>query len=175
MYKSQLIYRPNDYYDNAVPSGASAACVALRDLSIIFNISKYKDIYQSLNRAVNTDAFQYPTAFGNWLCEISDELGGTVEVAIIGPHNKDIDTLRSTLLAIYMPNSVVICEATEEYIGIGKDELRSSPLLQDRHAIDNKSTVYICKNYACDLPVNRLGDLKAILNETIPKSPNFDS
>ena len=79
------------------------------------------------------------------------------------------------ILATYMPNSVVICEATEEYKGIGKSELRSSPLLQDRHAIDNKSTVYICKNYACDLPVNNLEDLKDILNETIQKSPNLDS
>ena len=46
-----LIYRPSDYYDNAVPSGASAACIALRDLSYILDISKYRDILNKLDKS----------------------------------------------------------------------------------------------------------------------------
>ena len=98
-----------------------------------------------------------------------------VEVAIVGPSNEDMNVLRSTILKSFIPNCVIICKATDEHLGFNGDQLSSSPLLQDRSAIDDGTTVYICKNYVCKLPVNNLEDLEKIINETIQKRPELDS
>ena len=98
-----------------------------------------------------------------------------VEVAIIGPSNEDMNVLRSTILKTFIPNCVIICKATDEHLGFNGGQLSSSPLLQDRFAIDDGTTVYICKNYVCKLPVNNLEDLEKIIKETIQKRPKLDS
>ena len=159
----ELIYRPNELYDNAVPSGSSSASDSLRKLAIIFDNDEYRDIVKFTERTVFNNSLEHPTAFGNWLTGFWDGLVGMNEIVIIGETNSDINILRNILLKEYVPNSVMVCEAQEDYHGDVFEKIHSTPLLKERDLLAGKSTVYICKNYTCELPVNNTEDLKNLL------------
>ena len=40
----------------------------------------------------------------------------------------------------------------------------SMPLFESRRMIDGKPTAYVCRNYACELPVNEVAGLAAQLS-----------
>ena len=159
----ELIYRPNELYDNAVPSGSSSASDSLRKLAIIFDNDEYRDIVKFTERTVFNNSLEHPTAFGNWLTGFWDGLVGMNEIVIIGETNSDINILRNILLKEYVPNSVMVCEAQGDYRGDVFEKIHSTPLLKERDLLAGKSTVYICKNYTCELPVNNTEDLKNLL------------
>tara|TARA_B100000676_G_C17997035_1_gene798496 strand:- start:274 stop:1419 length:1146 start_codon:yes stop_codon:yes gene_type:complete len=159
----ELIYRPNELYDNAVPSGSSSASDSLRKLAIIFDNDIYRDIVKFNKRIVFNNSLEHPTAFGNWLIGFWDELVGMAEIVIVGETNSDINILRNIILKEYIPNSVMVCEVQGDYPVALLEKIHSTPLLKERDLLAGKSTVYICKNYTCELPVNNTEDLKNLL------------
>ena len=89
---------------------------------------------------------RYPTAFAQWLQAADFALAPVAEVAIIGSPD---DAATRELLAVvgggYAPNRVVALRPAE-----GDTEV---PLLEDRTMLDGRPTAYVCRDFACRLPV----------------------
>jgi uncharacterized protein YyaL (SSP411 family) len=58
----------------------------------------------------------------------------------------------------YLPNRVVAGGRS------GDPATSTLPLLEGREAIDGKATAYVCRNYACDLPVTDRDSLRQQLD-----------
>ena len=145
----ELIVRPRDVFDNALPSGSSMAVIGLFRLGIILEVQDFMTIGEQALLSVQRLIERYPTGFGNWLCALDLFLSEPQQVAILG---RRADPATSALLSAahagFSPNKVVVgAESPED------DSKHGIPLLQARTTVDGKATAYVCRNNVCMLPV----------------------
>jgi len=144
----RLVTRPKDVQDNATPSGGAMACVVLLRLAAFTGDSRYRSAAERAITAVTPFAVRYPTAFAMWLQAMDLALGPIAEVAIVGdPLHPGTRALLEVAAGGYRPNRVVALLA---------DDTRASqvPLLADRPRVDGRPTAYVCRDFACQLPVS---------------------
>jgi uncharacterized protein YyaL (SSP411 family) len=108
----QLAVRPKDLYDNAVPSGNSAAAAVLLRLSRLTGEAEYEEAAMSALRLVADGMRRAPSGFGHALCALDFAVGPVKEVAIVGdPYAEDTDALIGVVRERFRPNVVVAVAA----------------------------------------------------------------
>jgi uncharacterized protein YyaL (SSP411 family) len=142
----RLITRPKDVQDNAVPSGNAMAVRVLLRLAAWTGEGAYRDAAERAIRPVVPFVARYATGFAQWLGAMDLALATAIEVAIVGSSD---DPATAALLAEtrrgFCPNQVV---------SVATDPAASAvPLMADRVAIDGRPTAYVCRAFACRLPV----------------------
>jgi uncharacterized protein YyaL (SSP411 family) len=80
----QLIVRPMELQDNAMPSGNAMAAKVLLHLANMALDSHYARPAEQVLRAMQPFMARYPTSFGQWLVALSDALSRHQEIAIVG-------------------------------------------------------------------------------------------
>jgi uncharacterized protein len=147
-----LITRPKSLQDNALPSGNAMAATVLLRLAALTGEGRYR---QHAERAIGLVApaiSRYPQAFAQWLNALDFALAPVVEIAIAGdPGASDGRALLEVLDQSYRPWQVTAASVSPNSSAV--------PLLADRIAIDGRATAYVCRNFACRLPVTDPGAL----------------
>jgi uncharacterized protein len=151
----QLIYRPADPADNATPSGTFAAAGALLSYAALTGSARHRDAALSALGVLPVLASRYPRAAGWGLAVAEAVLSGPAEIAVVGPAGAEAtrDLLR-TALAAASPGAVLA-------LGDGTDA--AVPLLAGRGLVDGRAAAYVCRNFACQLPVTDPAALRAAL------------
>jgi uncharacterized protein YyaL (SSP411 family) len=145
----RLIVRPRNLYDNAVPCGSSVAVEALLRLAALTGEERYEKHALSALRPMADLMTRHPTAFGRFLCALDFHLGPRVEVALIAPKSLgETAALAAEVSGRWLPNLV-----TAGMVHGQQAMAAGVPLLEGRGVIDGKPTAYVCRNYACELPV----------------------
>jgi len=156
-----LITRSKDYFDNATPSGNSVAAIALLKLWLLTHEGSYQQCAATILRTIREAMAKYPNGFGYMLCALDFYLSQAKEIAIVG--KLDSHEVRSFVEEIYsrfIPNKALA--ASEP----GDDSSHASvPLLEGRVAVGNKATVYVCENFACQLPATTVEELRERLGD----------
>jgi hypothetical protein len=89
---------------------------------------------------------------------------GLAEVAIVGnPVEGQTMAILDELRKPYRPN-VIVALAREDVEG----EDDTIPLLSYRMRRNNQPTVYVCRNFACQFPVNTIEGVREQLKEASP-------
>ena len=140
----QLIHRPKDLQDNAVPSGNSIAASVLSRLSLLTGDGRYWQIAEQSAATMSKFMSQYPSGFGQWLNVASFMLAEPREIALIGAQ-EELAALLEVVRNGYRPFQVVAADAEG-----GKAPL---PLLEDRPRVDGKGTAYVCRKFVCQAPI----------------------
>ena len=157
----QLIVRPRNLFDNAVPCGTSVAAETLFRLAVLTGESRYEAIAAKALRPMADLMARYASGFGRFLCALDFHLGPVVEIALVASAAGDgLGPLVSEVFGRYMPNRVVagmVAGQAAHAAGI--------PLLAGREAVGGKPTAYVCRNYACDLPVTDRAGLARQLDQ----------
>ena len=144
-----LIVRPRNLYDNAVPCGSSVAIETLLRLAVLTGEATYESRALAALRPMADLMGRHPTAFGRFLCALDFNLGPRVEVALVGPAGGDgLEPMAAEVFGRYLPNLVIAGSRAGDAAAA-----RGLPLLEGRAAVDGKPTAYVCRNYACELPV----------------------
>ena len=144
----ELVVRPKDLTDNAIPCGSSMAVDVLLRLAVITGDGDMERRASGALRAVRQLMMTFPTAAGHWLGAVDFYLSKAKEIVVAGERGEaDTETLLTEVHRNYIPNRVVL--------GIGDDgnETTGLPLLEGRQKIDGAATAYVCENYVCQLPV----------------------
>jgi uncharacterized protein YyaL (SSP411 family) len=152
----ELITRPKDVQDNAVPAGGSMATGVLLKLAALTGESRYSAAAERAIATVIPYLARYPTGFANWLSAAHLAVEGIDELAIVGPPG---DEATAALIAVvtsgFRPNLV---------LAVSPDGSTSAvPLLEGREQIDGQPTAYVCRDFACRLPVTDPAALRAQL------------
>ena len=143
----RLIVRPRNLFDNAVPCGTSVAIETLLRLAVLTGEAGYETRALTALRPIADLLGRHPAAFGRFLCALDFHLGPKVEVALIA-RNGNAEPLAAEVFGRFLPNRVVAgMVAGDASAGAGM------PLLEGRTMVDGKTTAYVCRNYACELPV----------------------
>lgn len=155
-----LLLRPKELYDNATPSGSSAAAEVLLRLSLLTGDAPYEDAGTSAVRLVREAMAGAPAGFGQALSALDLYLGPAREVAIVGdPASEETRALVDEVTAAaYRPNVVLA-------VADPRDARSTSavPLLHDRVALDGRPTAYVCERFSCKRPVTSVEGLRTQL------------
>ena len=147
----QLVVRPKDLTDNAIPCGSSMAVDVLLRLAVITGDGDMERRASVALRGVRQLMMTFPTAAGHWLGALDFYLSRPKEIVIVGERgDSNTDALLAEVHRHYTPNRVLL--GTSDGDGIAHD-VDGLPLLVDRHQIDGLATAYVCENYVCQLPV----------------------
>jgi uncharacterized protein len=153
-----LVIRPKELYDNAVPSGNSAAAEVLQRLALLTGESRYERAGVDALRLVRGMMERAPTGFGHALGALDLYVSAAKEVAIVGdPSADDTRRLVDEVWRRFQPNRV-LAVATP-----GDDATRTVPLLADRPQVDGRATAYVCERFVCQRPVTDPGELAELL------------
>ena len=152
-----LVTRPKDVQDNAVPAGSSMAASVLLRLGALTGDARYRAAADSAIGGVVPYLTRYPTGFANWLSAAHLVVEGIDELAIVGP--PEAEDTRSLVEAVsgYRPAMVLAVSAEPVTSAV--------PLLADRAMIDGRPTAYLCRDFACRLPVTSADALLAQLDD----------
>jgi uncharacterized protein YyaL (SSP411 family) len=151
----QLITRPREVTDNAVPSGTSLATELLLRLGEVLHDPEYTRRGTWVLETLAEPMARYPSAFGHALGAADLAINGAIEVAIAGdPADARFSALAAELAPRYFPALALAGGVPgEPTAGVG--------LMDDREARGGAPTAYVCRNYTCDEPVtdpHALGD-----------------
>jgi uncharacterized protein YyaL (SSP411 family) len=156
-----LIVRPKDYQDNATPSENSLAAHGLLRLSALTGETRYDDAARRWLRALAPVLADHPTAFAYLLGAFDRAVYPSIEVAVVGdPSDPASTALVREIAARVVPGCVLLSAAPS----VGTE---LSPLLQHRGQVDGRPTAYVCRNYACDLPVTEPAALREQLDAAL--------
>jgi uncharacterized protein len=156
----RLVTRRKDLDDTPIPSGNSAAAVALLRLARLTGEASYERHADGVIALLHPLAANHAQAFAHLLAAIDLQLGEVHEVAVVGPPQGAQPLLRAVRGA-YRPR-VVLAGA----VGGGSGEAieRSAvPLLEGRRALDGAAAAYVCERFACRAPVTDPAALEALL------------
>jgi uncharacterized protein YyaL (SSP411 family) len=147
-YHEELVARPKDLYDNAIPSANSVSAEALVRLYLLTAEADYEKYAVEAMRPVLDALGRAPTAFGRMLCALDLYLGSPVEVALVGDlSSAGMGEMLSAVWRHYAPNKVVAAGQRGD-----AEAARIVPLLADRPQVKGKATAYLCRNYICLAP-----------------------
>jgi len=155
--QTDLLLRPRETQDNATPSGAAMAALALLQLSAYSGDLELRNRAASMFSQVASAAERYPTAFAFWLQGIHHLIHPYKEVALVGDlGNQAAQELIQTIWNAYRPGLVLAASNLPV-------PDNSPALLQDRPLLGEQPTVYVCQNFACQRPVTRSSELAELL------------
>ena len=146
----QLIHRPKDLQDNAVPSASSMAATVLLKLSLLTGNGEHWQVAERSVATMGQFMSQYPSGFAQWLNACSFIQGEPREIALVGSQEQ-LRPLLAVARAGYRPFQVVAA-------GVAGDEA-PVPLLENRGQIDGKGTAYVCRQFLCQAPVTSPDEL----------------
>ena len=145
----QLIARPKSLFDSAVPSGGSVAALVMLKLFAYTADTRFSKSAETALKSVNAQIENYPTGLTNWLIALDYLLNPPKEVVIAG--NLEAELTRKMLQIVsetYRPDTIVALQPA------GKDYSKTIPLLKDRVQLRGETTVYVCRNFTCELPTS---------------------
>jgi uncharacterized protein YyaL (SSP411 family) len=148
-----VIIRKKEIYDGATPSGNAVMAHNLYELGIVFDEPGWKERSVKMLAPLAGMVSRYPTSFGVWASLLQEMNVGTWEVAVVG---KDGENLRSGLFDLYLPHRVLMSAITEN---------QDFPLLLGKGGLEG-SWIYLCKDYACQQPVESIERFIALINRS---------
>jgi len=153
-----LIVRPKDFQDDATPSENSLAANGLLRLAALTGETQYADAARRWLRVMAPVVADHPTAFAHLLGAFDRAVHPPVEVAVVGdPSDPATRELAREVTTRVLPGTVLLVAAP----AVGAD---LSPLLAGRDQVGGRPTAYVCRDYACELPVTDLEALRGLLD-----------
>ncbi len=155
-----LIVRPRNLQDNVTPSGNAMMAKQLLRLSAYTGEAHFDEAAREVLRKLSDAMRQYPQAFAESLNAADMLVRGIDEVAVVGDLESAAGSeILATLVRPFRPN-IVVAWSPED---VARHEL--IPLLSERKMVKGQTTVYVCRKFACRLPVTTAGATAAALHD----------
>ncbi len=150
----KLLARSKNARDGAIPSGNSVHALNLLRLAVLFDRKDYREKAESIFQAMGSAIARSPSAYERLLCAADFYHDRIKEIVIIGdPASTETKAMLRVVYDAYLPNKVVVGAAD----AVPNTTL---PLLQSKVRKQGKTTVYVCEQYNCKLPVTTPEALK---------------
>jgi hypothetical protein len=147
----QLIARKKEMFDNVIPASNSMMCKNLLILGTILDREDFVETAKQMFAKVKPLMIQDPQWMSNWFSAGVLFAKPIAEIVLVGDEvyefRKKIDAETS------FPNKVFVGTKSESNLS----------LLQNRIVINDKTTVYVCFDKTCQLPVNTVEEALPLL------------
>jgi uncharacterized protein YyaL (SSP411 family) len=145
----QLIIRPKEAYDGAIPSGNSVATLNMIRLSRITGDEKLEEMAQRQLEVFSGSIASIPGSHSVFLMALLySQIGGKSVVIAGDKENTSAKAMLAEINNRYLPFTTTALNInTEQY-----------------KLVDNKAAAYICQNYSCSQPVTEIQELISLLD-----------
>ena len=145
----ELIVRPKEISDGAMPSGNSVQLANLLRLARLTGRTEYETRADALARWAGRQARSRPTGFTALLAGLAFALGDAREVVIAGAREEDdTQALVDVLREAYTPFTVALHRPPGEAPAIAD----LAPFTAAQTPVDGQAAAYVCRDFACDAP-----------------------
>ncbi|MCB1093299.1 MAG: thioredoxin domain-containing protein, partial [Verrucomicrobiae bacterium] len=159
----ELLVRSKKLYGGAIPSGNAVSLLNLTRLYRITANPSYEERAENLVKAFSGEIDQGPFAFPLVLCGLDFLFGPSQEIVIVGdPQAEDTRAMLKELRKPFLPNKVVLLKTPENAAALAK----VAPYTEGQTSLDGKATIYVCENFACQLPTADLDKMMQLLKRT---------
>jgi uncharacterized protein YyaL (SSP411 family) len=150
-----LIAREKPVLDGALPSGNAAALMNLLRLNALTLDPSYLKRADKGFTAFSAIMEANPSAFGEMFLAVEDFLHPPHQVIVITPAGGDAASFTDRLRTSFLPGCLVmiVSESSAAHLS------RRSPLFRGKAAAGGKTTAYVCRNGACQLPATTVDTL----------------
>ena len=137
----KLIARKKEVFDNVIPASNSQMALNLYRLGKIYDDKEYLNKSRLMIGKMAALIEQETAYLSNWAILFSNMATPTAEIVIVGT---EAGLMRRHLANKYYPNKIIM----------GATAASDLPLIKGKIAVNGKTTVYVCYNKTCKLPVN---------------------
>lgn len=149
----KLIMRPKNNYDLSMPSGNSVAAYVLLKLYHITQNKQFLEVAKKIIESQATSAAENPFAFGYMLNVLYLYYQKPTEITIINDNNFE---LVSSLRKKFLPESIMVLVENQKNL----EALSQHPFFSGKEFQNDKTTVFVCKNFSCSLPLSDLSEIE---------------
>ena len=151
----KLIIRPKSNYDLSLPSGNSVSSFVMLRLHHLSQEKAFLEVATKIMESQAQVAAENPFGFGYLLNTISMYVQKPVEITVVNTENSSIC---NSLLLDYLPNSMLITiQNASQLDGLSRYPFFAGKLFEDR------TSVFICKNFTCSLPLHTIDEIRSNL------------
>ena len=149
----KLIMRPKNNYDLSMPSGNSVAAYVLLKLYHITQNKQFLEITKKIIESQAISAAENPFAFGYLLNALYLYYQKPTEITIINDKNSE---LISSLRKKFLPESIMVLVENQNNLEV----LSKHSFFSGKEFQNDKTTVFVCKNFSCSLPLSDLSEIE---------------
>ncbi|HYE94602.1 MAG TPA: thioredoxin domain-containing protein [Rubricoccaceae bacterium] len=154
--RADLIARPKEFYDGAIPSGNA---VAMQNGYRLARMTGRTELEQEAERvgAAAAEIAVHPASHAYFMVAADFAIGPSIEVVIAGERGaEDTTTMLDRLGRVYTPNAVTLLRAPGE----GPAPIAAlAPFTEAQTARGGQATAYVCQNQACQQPTTDPNEL----------------
>ena len=150
----QLILRPKETYDGAMPSGNSVAAYVFGKLFKITGEEKWQERSRKQLRYLAGRSGRYPAGHSFAMLAFMDALNPSQELIALSPEPEDLRELRK--LAAAKPILTVVVKSPEN----GQELAELAPYTKEYPVTAGHPQFYLCSGNSCAAPVDALQALK---------------
>jgi hypothetical protein len=136
-----LLARKKEIFDNVIPSSNAVMARNLHRLGTLLDNEGWINLARTMVARLISTIESEPSYLCHWGIAVSEFFSGLSETVIVG---RQVEVYRSMLHRKYLPFTC----------WLGSEKNGSLPLFQGRESKDEKTWVYVCKDKACQLPVD---------------------
>ena len=146
-----LIARRKELFDNVIPASNSIMAGNLFTLSILLDRPAYAERADQMLGRMQPLIEKHPGDLSNWAALYTRRVLPSIEIAIVGPQAAEF----RRELESHLTTGVIFC---------GTETRSNLPLLEGRGMINGQTTIYVCEDRACQLPVTSVAEAIKLLD-----------
>ncbi|MBU7006983.1 thioredoxin domain-containing protein [Phosphitispora fastidiosa] len=156
-----LISRPKETYDGAIPSGNSAAVLNLLKLARLTGDRDLEEKSRLQLKAFGGSINETPMGHSHFLMGVWFDIVPPIEVTLAGnPNSGEMKEMLRAINSVFRPELLLIVKAPGEE---GEQLSDIIPFIRDRNPLEGRAAAYVCTNYACRQPITDVKKLKELL------------
>lgn len=160
----ELIARPRALQDNAIPAGSSVMARNLARLAAYTGHAAYDEAARQTLGLLTAAMEQVPQAFGEALTALDLLENGIDEVAVLGGvTDPRVSALLDVIQGPFRPGVIVALAPNGQAAGHS-----AVPLLHERTLRQGEPTVYVCRQFVCQLPATTVDEVSRLLDGPVP-------
>ncbi len=153
----ELLARPKEAYDGAVPSANSVAALNFMKLGRLTGKieleAKAYELIEIFGQGIN----QQPSSFAFFLVSALFALKPSREIAITADVDLPSTTqMISEIQQAFLPDTIVVVKGQEQETDCFASYIREMPE-------SGETTAYICENHACRQPITEMTELRSVI------------
>lgn len=156
-----LIFRPQEIFDGAIPSGNSVAILVLLKLARLTMRKEFEAAAEKALQAIASKAAEFPLGFTQAFIAFDFLQGPSAEIVLAGEDESEMEEMLAVIYSRFLPNKILLFHGPH---GSGRKTIEElSPFVRDCLPLADGAAAYVCRNYVCKLPVYEPSQLKTLL------------
>ncbi len=146
----QLVLRPKNAFDGAIPAASSAALEVYSRLFLLTADVRWQKLADRLLLALSPEVLRYPAAYAQLLQGAAWLLEPSREIVIAGtPGTPELNAMRAVVNDSYAPESVFVLHPTNDSAEI----IKLAPYVEWMLPVKGQAAAYVCQDFTCQRPL----------------------